>query len=42
MPPEIQAKYYDNRKIATGDMTPQEATVLATRLVQADSEKYGK
>jgi len=42
MPPEIQAKYYDNRKIATGDMTPQEATVLATRLVQADSEKYGE
>jgi hypothetical protein len=42
MPPEIQAKYYYNRKIATGDMTPQEAIVLATRLVQADSEKYGE
>jgi hypothetical protein len=42
MPPEIQAKYYDNRKIATGDMTPQEAIVLATRLVQADSEKYAE
>ena len=31
MPLEIKTKYFDNRKIALGEMTPQEATVRATQ-----------
>ena len=42
MPPEIKQKYYDNRKIATGDLTPQEARNVATKLVQKQSQEQLK
>ena len=30
MPPEIRTKYFDNRKIALGEITPQRAKIIAT------------
>ena len=42
MPPDIKQKYYDNRKIATGDLTPQEARIVATKLVQKQSQEQQK
>ena len=42
MPPDIKQQYYDNRKIATGDLTPQEARIVATKLVQKQSQEQLK
>ena len=42
MPLDIKQKYYDNRKIATGDLTPQEARIVATKLVQKQSQEQQK
>ena len=39
MPPEIKAKFYDNRKIALGESTPAGARKLATTLVSQEAAK---